>query len=83
MSKTTDATQEPWAFPVPDQQDLPRWPGMTLRDYFAGQALAGMHNYYQHEEGGIDFGFSPSYMAEEAYRIADAMLAARQGKYGE
>lgn len=42
--------------------------GMTLRDWFAGQALA--NTYAQHEQ-------DPSKVAEWAYQIADAMLAAR------
>ena len=44
-------------------------PGMSLRDWFAGQALAGMlaneHLYCQ-----------PA--ADDAYKFADAMLAARE-----
>lgn len=47
-------------------------PGMTLRDYFAGQALIGQLAflpYHQPEEG-----------AATCYRFADAMLAAREGK---
>lgn len=43
--------------------------GMTLRDYFAGQALAGTGsvNYHTIKE-----------MAETCYKIADAMLEARK-----
>jgi len=43
------------------------WPeyGMTLRDYFAGQVIAG------------DVGGSPSQQAKWAYEVADAMLKAR------
>lgn len=49
--------------------------GMTLRDWFAGQALAGLR-------GGLSGGYVPdSAECEEAatvaFRIADAMLAAR------
>jgi ribonuclease I len=44
--------------------------GMTLRDYFAAQALAGMttDGWQANERQG---------MAVEAYRLADAMLNAR------
>lgn len=44
--------------------------GMTLRDWFAGQALAGFCS--------IDSG-TPEADAKMAYRIADAMLEARNG----
>jgi hypothetical protein len=45
-------------------------PGMTLRDYFAAQALAGMLARY--DAGKED-------MAVYAYEHADAMLKARDG----
>lgn len=40
MSKTRD--DGGWAFPVPNSANLNYEEGMTLRDYFAGQALAGI-----------------------------------------
>lgn len=45
--------------------------GMTLRDWFAGQALAGQlaHDSLENCDAGE--------MARESYRIADAMLKAR------
>ena len=46
--------------------------GMTLRDYFAGQALAGLMANPQHARI-----FHPSDDTEYVYRIADAMIAAR------
>jgi hypothetical protein len=53
--------------------------GMTLRDYFAGQALVG---YCSQESMGSFKG-----VASAVYEIADAMLAEREkqndgGKYG-
>ena len=45
--------------------------GMSLRDWFAGQALAGICAV-----SGIDFG-GPEGTAKLAYRLADAMLAER------
>ena len=45
---------------------------MTLRDYFAGQALAGLASY-------PNWYTDPSGFAEDAYRMADAMLKARGG----
>lgn len=43
--------------------------GMSLRDYFAGQALAGL---------AVQSYASAVFLAESAYRIADEMLKARQ-----
>lgn len=53
------------AFPVPIDDEQ----GMTLRDWFAGQALAGLC---------VNFSESrrPEACAERAYAIADAMLDA-------
>lgn len=48
-------------------------PGMSLRDWFAGQALAGTiaaSNYDKEDWAEI--------FASEAYAVADAMLAARK-----
>ena len=45
-------------------------PGMTLRDWFAGQALTGIFN--------ISNCMSDETIAGECYGIADAMLAARE-----
>lgn len=46
--------------------------GMTIRDWFAGQALAGL--VFHNEFGAI----SDRNMAIGAYDIADAMLAERE-----
>lgn len=57
------------AFPVaPD--DLVGSKGMTLRDWFAGQALAGLSAQFGSE-------LAPPAFAAFAYQLADAMLAAR------
>ena len=45
------------------------FPPITLRDYFAGQVLAG----HPIEEGSL-----PLYIARNCYAIADAMLAERE-----
>lgn len=50
--------------------------GMTLRDYFAGQALAGMLINYTTQK----FGVGEETCAKGAYQFADAMLAARERK---
>lgn len=48
--------------------------GMSLRDWFAGQALAGKCGYSADREigGGL--------LAKEAYEIADFMISARKLK---
>lgn len=46
------------------------YPGMTLRDYFAGQVLPAV---YQTVESGTEF----EIVVHEAYDIADAMIKAR------
>ena len=46
--------------------------GMTLRDYFAGQALAGLCS--AQNVAGVWQGNVPE-AAREAYKMADAMLA--------
>ena len=64
-------------------------PGMTLRDYFAGQAMQGLvASAFKHlateraEEGPVTDG-ATAIMKEvgaTAYIIADAMLAEREGR---
>jgi len=63
MTKDDEQT----AFPFGD-----KWPGMTLRDWFAGQCLPGIvgnHVGYSHGQ--------EAEIAATAYRVADAMLAER------
>lgn len=68
------------AFPVAAQirnrlsdEEVVTWPeaGMTLRDYFAGQAIVGL---LYHTEAAMD----ATKAAAWAYKAADAMLAERQ-----
>ena len=79
--------ENPQAFPVPEQRALDGaglvegHPGMTLRDWFAGRALGGMMasqgllTIYANNAGVDAMQHS---MAADAYKLADAMLAARQ-----
>jgi len=66
------------AFPVNSPSGTPEYiparDGMTLRDWFAGQALAGRigARSHMHDEALL--------IAADAYRFADAMLAARKVK---
>ena len=45
--------------------------GMSLRDYFAGQALAGIF-------ASANFSFAKDWIGGKAYEAADSMLAARK-----
>jgi hypothetical protein len=75
MKRTKD---DPWlrgggpAFPVPVDSGvlIAATLGMTIRDWFAGQALAGMMSTP------IDTGT----IAKDAYAVADAMLVVRDQK---
>ena len=64
------------AFPCSHQNMMTGFPteemsGMTLRDYFAAQALTGML-------ADSNVQGSPKTFAERSYALADAMLEARQ-----
>lgn len=52
-------------------------PGMTLRDWFAGQALAGILANPALSNPDLTGDTSSAVFAEVAYDAADAMLAAR------
>lgn len=69
------------AFPIPNDDRpgaYPAEPGMSLRDWFAGQALAGFM-------ANCDTAGSNGWLgildvsARNAYVVADAMIAARKG----
>lgn len=57
-----------YAFPTPAD------PGATLRDYFAAAALQGLMRHRAFQEGFVSF----AEVSRDAYRVADAMLKARQ-----
>lgn len=50
------------------------WPGLTARDYFAGQAIAGLCGAFREPAEAAPVAAN---LAEDAYLIADAMLAER------
>lgn len=65
------------AFPARHRYHIGRQEGMTLRDYFAGQALAAVYTRCDaspHAEVR-----TAEAVAKCAYNVADAMLAAREG----
>lgn len=64
------------AFPS-DHEFRPAHDGMSLRDYFAGQALVGL--VLKCEQAGDAAGAAPG-ISEDAYKLADAMLIAREAE---
>lgn len=78
----TDETQKNGgpAFPGGSFPEHPQQPnGMTLRDWFAGQALTGMlaHGTRYRPRPGDPENWHEA-IAKEAFEIADAMLAERE-----
>jgi hypothetical protein len=55
--------------------------GMSLRDWFAGQALAGMLDFSECTSYDIS-GNASADIARTAYRIADALLQSREATNG-
>ena len=62
------------AFPS-EYSAIPERRGMTLRDYFAATAAAGI--CASKDEAGVLLQHGYDWIATEAYNIADAMLKAR------
>lgn len=79
MSTRDDGGQ---AFPIPLAPGGPAGmlhagePGMTLRDYFAGQAVNALIFAENRRQAAGD-GYFVGVVAKEAYRIADAMIIER------
>lgn len=53
-----------------------RFPGMSLRDYFAAAALQGQLSMHAHSFSPNDF-LAPDIISRRAYQYADAMIAER------
>ncbi len=68
-----DFSKESPAFPVPMPGTGEYCSGMTLRDWFAGQALAGLM------VPPLSLSGDPDSVATLAYQLADGMLEARKG----
>ena len=60
-----------------EQSDPVSHPSMSLRDWFAGQALAGWIDQRHGVQDGAEWVYRMA-DAEGAYRMADAMLVARE-----
>ena len=72
MSKINDGGP---AFPTPWAAGTATEGGMSLRDWFAGQALAGLSTA---TDADGQWQTDPAGLASEAYATADAMLLARR-----
>ena len=69
------------AFPVPFKwtPDLKQYNGMTLRDYFAAKVMQGLlANGWCAEQREIAPSMGEREVALDAYRLADAMMKARE-----
>jgi hypothetical protein len=73
MDKTTNTGGPAFADPARARSSHHSHKGMTLRDWFAGQAVHGLLEQAHVFEIQDDW-----WIAERAYRIADAMLAERE-----
>jgi hypothetical protein len=62
------------AFPLPSEPGFPAEMGMTLRDWFAGQALGA----YLAGRNGDSRDTARPHVAQTCYEYADAMLKARE-----
>jgi hypothetical protein len=62
------------AFPLPDRTH--DYPGMTLRDYFAGQALPAVISVCQHDTL-VEGETAQEAFARKSFEVADAMIKAR------
>lgn len=71
-------TDKPTGGPAFPTNEMDWQDGMTLRDWFAGQALANPRTFPDER----DFG-TPAEIAQQAYAVADAMLAEREKGGGE
>ena len=70
--EVTDEDKRELAFPCTDARGFVST-GMTLRDWFAGQAMAGMLTI-----GNLYDTYSEEQVARGAYAQADAMMEARK-----
>ena len=62
--------ENPWAFPITDKGNC-RCAGMTLLDYFATAVMTGLYSDPK-------FLPTPEDIAQQAYNVAEAMLAERE-----
>lgn len=66
------------AFPLPHGTQA--FPGITIRDYFAAAALQGEMAAQSERDGWVNSPDSIRAATEKCYRIADAMVKARDAE---
>jgi hypothetical protein len=66
------------AYPVPGLQNDPDFNGMSLRDYFAAQAMQAAIGLIPHMQPPTSGKTVPDCLTAMAYEYADAMLKARE-----
>lgn len=78
MAESIDNFQKTGGPAFPAEWSLPSGsmscPGMTLRDWFAGQIAGGMAAF----SGTAGVSYGPREIAGRSYEVADAMLAERE-----
>jgi hypothetical protein len=87
MSKVNDGGP---AFPISDleaaglqRENATGHPGMSLRDWFAGQALAGwLASYGDTHEHPATVSGGADRIADLSYQLADALLQSREATHG-
>ena len=88
MNEQEKKPSNPSAFPISETDylrytdELPNWAGMTLRDYFANSAMQAMTTSPELMEivsvQSIHDGSAFDAIARQSYKLADAMLKARE-----
>lgn len=65
------------AYPIQKTDTHDTWPGMSLRD---AAALAALQGFCAQADSSGSWSWLPDMAAAEAWRVADAFIAAREGK---
>lgn len=79
MKNTETKPSNPYAFPVTETKDTESLElGMTLRDYFANSSMQGIFANSKLQESFAKLENPYEFIAQESYKLADAMLKQRE-----